>query len=218
MICIGVDIKSSLKSIELSKKFKNIFASAGFHPHESKDATTTYINEIEKLLNLEKVVALGEIGLDYHYDHSDRKIQNIVYNEQLELAKSLNIPSIIHCRNAENDIITGIKNTGATKGVIHCFSGNQNFADNLFELGFLISFTGMITFNKSLESIVKNVPLNKIMLETDSPYLTPHPYRGKRNEPAMVKVIAEKIANIKNISLNEVANQTTKNAEELFGI
>ena len=218
MICIGVDIKSSLKSIELSKKFKNIFASAGFHPHESKDATTTYINEIEKLLNLEKVVALGEIGLDYHYDHSDRKIQNIVYNEQLELAKSLNIPSIIHCRNAENDIITGIKNTGATKGVIHCFSGNQNFADNLFELGFLISFTGMITFNKSLESIVKNVPLNKIMLETDSPYLTPHPYRGKRNEPAMVKVIAEKIANIKNISLNDVANQTTKNAEELFGI
>jgi len=218
LICVGVDLSSSLKSIELAKKYNIVFASAGYHPHESKDAHKSYLKDLEKLFSFKKVIAVGETGLDYYYNHSSKKVQNKIFKEQLELAKTLKKPVIIHCRDAEEDIINAIIETNSNNGVVHCFSGDINFANKLFDLGFYISFTGMITFNKNLINVIENVPLIKIMIETDSPYLAPIPYRGKRNEPWMVKLIAEKIADIKNISLKEVADTTTNNAEKLFEI
>ena len=218
IICVGVDLKSSKQSINLSKKYPQIFATAGYHPHESKDAPLNYLDEIKYLIKSNNVVAVGEIGLDYYYNHSDKKTQNKVFIEQLKLAKELNKPIIIHCRDAEEDIIKGLKEVKNNFGVVHCFSGTDEFARKLFKLGFYISFTGMVTFRKDLPELIKNLPLEKIMIETDSPYLTPIPKRGKRNEPAMVKIIAEKIAEIKNTSLKEVAKITTRNAERLFEI
>ena len=177
-----------------------------------------YLMKLEKLFKSEKVIALGEIGLDYYYNHSDKKTQNKVFIEQLELAKSLDKPVVIHCRDAEEDIIKCLKEVKNNFGVVHCFSGTEKFAKELFKLNFYISFTGMITFKNNLPELIKNFPLERMMLETDSPYLTPVPNRGKRNEPSMVKIIAEKIAEIKNIPIEEVAKTTTKNAEKLFGI
>jgi len=218
LICVGVDLKSSKESINLSEKYSQIFATAGYHPHESKDAPLNYLTELEKLFKSKKVIALGEIGLDYYYNHSDKNTQNKVFIEQLKLAKILNKPVVIHCRDAEEDIIKCLKEVKNNFGVVHCFSGTEKFANELFKLDFYISFTGMITFKNNLPELIKKFPLERIMLETDSPYLTPVPNRGKRNEPSMVKIIAEKIATIKNKPLEEIAKITTKNAEQLFGI
>ena len=218
MICVAVDYDSAIKSIELANKYHSIYATAGYHPHDSKDTKKGYITSLEKLLENKKVVAVGETGLDYYYEYSDKKKQIKAFIEQLELAKSTNKPIIIHCREAEKDILKCIKETNSTKGVVHCFSGDLNFANRLFELGFYISFTGLVTFNKKLTKVIKEVPLDKFMLETDSPYLTPVPHRGKRNEPWLVKIIAQEISKIKNISIKDIAEETTKNATKLFEI
>ena len=216
IICVGIDIETSKKSIKLSEKYESIFATVGFHPHEAKNATNRYLDTIRSLVKTPKVVAVGEIGLDYYYKHTDKKQQIKVFREQLELAKDLNLPVVIHNRDSDNDLYDNIKNSKVNKGVIHCFSSNVNFANKLFELGLIISFTGIITFSKELQDVVKEIPLSKIMIETDSPYLTPVPFRGKRNEPYMVAEIAKKIAEIKNISFDEVVNATTNNAKQLF--
>lgn len=218
MICVGVDIESSKKSIELAEKYDMIYATAGYHPHESKDTIPNYLNELESLLQHKKVVALGEIGLDFFYNHSDKKTQIKIFEEQLELAKSLNMPCVIHNRESDDELIKSIKRTKNNNGVIHCFASNTKFANELIDLNLHLSFTGLITFVDELKEVVKNIPIDKIMVETDSPYLTPIPHRGKRNEPYMVKYIAEEIAKIKNKSLNDVANQTTKTASNFFGI
>ncbi len=218
IICVGVDIESSKKSIELSEKHNMIYATAGYHPHETKEANQNYLNELEKLLNHNKVVAVGEIGLDFFYNHSDKKTQIKIFNEQLELANHLYMPCVIHNRNSDEELLDCLKNKKIEKGVIHCFASNLKFAKELINLNLFLSFTGLITFNQELENVVKEIPLNKIMIETDSPYLTPKPHRGKRNEPYMVKYVAKKIAEIKNISYDEVANTTTKNAVKFFGL
>jgi len=218
MICVGVDIISSKQSLDLANNYSSVFASCGIHPHESKDVKTNYLYKLEEITKSKKIVAIGETGLDYFYNHSDKETQKKTFIEQLELSKTLDYPAIIHCREAENDIIECIKLTNATKGVIHCFSGSRNFAEKLFNLGFMISFTGMVTFKNDISEILKDIPLNKFMLETDSPYLTPVPYRGKRNEPSMVEIIAKKIAEIKDVSISIIAKETTKNAEALFGL
>jgi len=216
IICVGVDIESSIQSLELTEKYDMIYATAGYHPHEAKDASSSYLKELEKILSYDKVIALGEIGLDFHYNHSDKKTQIKKFKEQLELAKSLGVPTIVHCRNSDNDLMNCLKETKSTNGVVHCFASDINFANKLFEIGYYISFTGLITFSKELINVVKEVPLDKFMLETDSPYLTPIPHRGKRNEPYMVKYVAESIAKIRNIDLNIVAENTTKTAIEFF--
>ena len=218
IICVGVDKKSSKKSIAISEKNEFVYATAGYHPHESKDTSENYLDDIKEMLNHHKVVALGEIGLDYHYNFSDKKIQTKVFQEQLELAKLTKKPAIIHNRMADDDIYRILKSTQSSNAVIHCFTGEYEFAKKILDLGLLLSFTGIVTFAKELESTIKKIPLNRIMLETDSPYLAPIPHRGKRNEPAMIKHIAEKIANIKNISIESVAVTTTKTAQEFFGI
>jgi len=218
MICVGVDIESSNKSIELAEKYDMIYATVGYHPHESKDTIPKYLSELESLLKHKKVVALGEIGLDFFYNHSDKKTQIKIFEEQLELAKSLNMPCVIHNRESDNELIHSIKRTKNNNAVIHCFASNSKFANELIDLNLHLSFTGLITFVDELKKVVKNIPIDKIMVETDSPYLTPVPHRGKRNEPYMVKYVAEEIAKIKNISFEDVANQTTKTANTFFGI
>ena len=216
IICIGVDLKTSHQSLEIAEKYSQVYASAGVHPHEAKYCSKNYIKTLEDFSTHPKIVAIGEIGLDYFYKNSDVIQQLKTYFEQLELAKSLNLPAIVHCRNADNDIISGITHTNNNYGVIHCFASNLEFAKQILNLGFHLSFTGLITFAKELEDVVRNVPIDKIMLETDSPYLTPKPYRGKRNEPKYVKYVAEMISKIKNISTNEIMKQTTLNAESFF--
>ena len=218
IICVGVDLPSSKKSIKLAETYDSVYATVGFHPHESKETEKNYLNEIKILLKHPKVVALGEIGLDFYYNHSDKKIQLKVYEEQLELAKSMKKPAIIHNRMADNDIYNILKSTKSSNAVIHCFTGNYNYAKKILDLGIYLSFTGIITFAKELENTVKKVPLDRIMIETDAPYLAPVPNRGKRNEPSMVKYIAEKISNIKKIPIEEVAKITTKTAQQFFGI
>ena len=218
MICVGVDFESSEKSLFLSEKYKSVFATAGYHPHESKFALHNYLDKISQLLKHPKVVAIGEIGLDYYYEHSDKKTQVKIFREQLELAKDLDVPVVIHNRESDNDLYYNIKESKITKGVIHCYSSDTKYAKKIFDLGLFVSFTGILTFSQSLQKVVKEIPLEKVMIETDSPYLTPIPHRGKRNEPHMVSLIAEKIADIKNISIEEVARTTTKTAKKFFGI
>jgi len=218
IICVGVDIESSNSSIKLAEKYDMVYATAGYHPHESKDTDSNYLQELELLLKHEKVVALGEIGLDFFYNHSDKNTQIKVFKEQLELSKSLNMPCIIHNRESDNELILSIKDIGTNIGVVHCFASNLKFAKKLIDLNFYLSFTGLITFVEELQEVVKNIPLDKIMIETDSPYLAPIPHRGKRNEPYMVKYVAQKIADIKDISIEKVATNTTNTAKSFFGI
>ena len=218
IICVGVDLESSEKSIILSDQYESIFATVGYHPHESKLAVDNYLDKMLELLKHPKAVAIGEIGLDYYYKHSDKKTQIKVFREQLELAKDLDMPVVIHNRESDKDLYDNLKNSKINNGVIHCYSSDVKYANKIFDLGLLVSFTGILTFSKSLQEVVKEIPLEKMMIETDSPYLTPIPFRGKRNEPHMVSLVAEKIAEIKNISIDEVANVTTETAKNFFGI
>ena len=218
MICVGVDIERSEKSILLSNQYESVFATVGYHPHEAKLVDDDYLDKMTKLLDHPKAVAVGEIGLDYYYEHSDKKTQIKVFREQLELAKDLDMPVVIHNRESDNDLYENIKDSKINKGVIHCYSSDVEYANKIFDLGLLVSFTGIITFSKSLQEVVKQIPIERMMIETDSPYLTPIPFRGKRNEPCMVNIIAEKIAEIKNIPIEEVAKITTKTARNFFGI
>ena len=216
IISIGVDLKSSEKCMKLAEKYETVYATCGIHPHESEEAPKGYLYELEQFYKHPKVLAVGEIGLDYYYDFSDRKTQRKIYQDQLEMANSLDLPAVVHCRESNDDILIGILESSHRSGVIHCFASNLDFAEKILETGFYLSFTGMITFVKELEEVVREVPLDKMMVETDSPYLTPKPFRGKKNEPAYVLHVAEKIANLKDISLEEVAESTTKTAYSLF--
>ena len=216
IISIGVDLKSSEECMKLAEKHESVYATCGIHPHESEKAPNGYLYELEQFYKHPKVLAVGEIGLDYYYDLSDRKTQRKIYQEQLEMANSLDLPAVIHSRESDDDILIGILESSHRSGVIHCFSSNLDFAEKLLETGFYLSFTGMITFVKELEEVVREVPLGKMMVETDSPYLSPKPHRGKKNEPAYVLHVAEKIADLKEISLEEVADSTTENAFSLF--
>jgi len=216
IICVGVDLKSSEECIELANKFPNIYATVGYHPHESKLAENNYLNILESMTSEEKVVAIGEIGLDFHYNHSDKKVQEKKFLEQLELAESINLPTIVHSRNADQETVEIISTLKKPLGVVHCFAGNLEQAYKIIKLNYYISFTGLITFVNELTDVVKNISLDKILIETDSPYLSPIPFRGKRNEPSYVIEIAKKIAAIKDIPLIDVENITTKNTLKLF--
>ena len=216
IITIGVDLKSSEECLQLAERFDGVYATCGVHPHEADKAPKGYLYELEEMATHPKLVAIGEMGLDYHYNLSGPKKQKRVYQEQLEMAKALELPAVVHCRESDKDILKGIQESASDSGVIHCFASDLEFAKSIIETGFHISFTGLITFVKELEEVVKEVPLEKIMVETDSPYLSPKPYRGKRNEPSRVIHIAEKIAEFRGISKEEVAQITTETALDLF--
>lgn len=219
IICVSTNLENAKKCIKLAIKYDFIYTSVGIHPQDCKNINKNFLDEIEKLSLNKKNVAIGEIGLDYYRDYTPKKIQKDVFSKQLELAKKINLPSIIHCRNAENDILDIIDYVQNYNVVFHCFSSDLNFAKKLISKGCLISFTGNITFgNNHIESIIKEIKLDKIMLETDCPFLTPIPNRGKLNEPSNITFIAKKISEIKNISLDKVSKITTNNAKTFFKI
>jgi len=218
MICVGTDIKSSESAIKIAEANDCVFATCGVHPHDAENTESDYLKHLEDFSKHEKVLAVGEMGLDYHYNFSDPKIQKKVLSEQLEMAKSLNLPSIIHNRESDSDLIKIIDEIANYNAVVHCFSSDLEMAKKLLKLGLKLSFTGMVTFVKPLKSIIANIPLNNMMIETDSPYLAPVPYRGKRCEPSYVKTIAEGIASIQNKNVSEVAALTTKTAVNFFNI
>ncbi len=216
IICIGVDLPSSEKCLAIAESNPHVFATAGIHPHEAKDAPPRYLQELEQFYSHPKIVAVGEIGLDFHYNFSDEKQQLKVYQEQLELAKSVDLPAVVHCRDADAHILDRINTTQHNYGVIHCFASTLEFSKDILATGFHLSFTGLITFIKSLEKVVKETPLNKMMFETDAPYLAPIPHRGKRNEPLFVKDVAQYVATLKDLPLEDVVNQTTETAHQFF--
>ncbi len=220
IICIGIDEKSSQKAIELSRKFEGVFATAGFHPHDAKDYPDDFDNKLTEWAEDKCIVAIGEIGLDYHYDHSPRQVQRDIFERQLNLARKLNLPVIIHSREAHEDTYNILKDSGVTTGVMHCFSGTVELAERFMELGFYISIAGPVTFKKAdrLKKVAASVPDEYILIETDSPYLTPVPYRGKRNEPAFLRYVAEEVASIRAITVEDIARITSLNAARLFGI
>lgn len=217
MICVGVDLETSEKAILISNKYEQVYATVGYHPHESKDAPQRYIYELEDMAKNSKVVAIGETGLDYYYNISPKSIQKNIFNEQIELSKDLNIPIIMHNRNSDKDLLSIIESSKLDYGVVHCFSSDWGMAEKLLKLDIKLSFTGMVTFIKDpIEEVLKKIELDDFFLETDSPYLAPNPHRGKRNEPAMVNLIAQKIAQIKNVPIEIIVESTTKNALSFF--
>jgi len=216
IICVGTDIKTSYESIRIANKYNNVFCTVGCHPHDSSKMKDSYIYELEKMCKSPKVVGIGETGLDYFYNHSSKDIQKKSFIQHIELSKELGLPLVIHNRDSDKDLMEILRKYHP-KGVIHCFSGNLEMAKEVIDLGLLISFTGIITFkNFTSIDVIKGINLENFMVETDSPYLSPIPFRGKRNEPKHVKIIAEKIAEIKNISVEDIKKQTTKNAYKLF--
>lgn len=215
--------------LDVLRKYGSLWLSLGVHPHEAKDAVESGPwDEIRRLANQKgadgkaRLVAIGETGLDYHYDHSPREAQKEVFSRQIALARELNLPVIVHSREADSDTMDILKAEGAENvgGVFHCFSGTKETASAALDLGFYLSFTGVITFPKAdaLREVVKAVPIEKMLIETDCPYLAPAQHRGARNEPSFVVETAKEIAKIKGLSLEDVARITTLNAEELFGL
>jgi len=225
-ITIGCDLATSTSAAQLATEHKNVYATVGVHPHEVKHIESHWYEELRKLAQQPKVVAFGEIGLDYHYDHSPREVQRQRFREQVALAESLELPMVIHTREAQEDTMTILREEHAESvgGVFHCFSGDPWLAKEALDLGFYLSFSGIITFRNAtlLREIILTVPDDRILIETDAPYLTPIPFRGKRNESAYVKYVAEQIAELKYgasaTGLEKVAEMTTNNANRLFNL
>ena len=228
VINVGSNLETSKKAIKISLEFKNCFSAIGLHPvhindeNFEKEQYTLLINK-----NKDKIKAIGETGLDFFHDENSKDLQKKVFLQHIELAQKHDLPVIMHCRgnkdnpsNAYLELLETIKNLKQTyKGVIHCFSSDWVIAQEFLNLGFYIGFDGPITFKNStpeLLQVVKKAPLNRILLETDSPFLAPEPYRGQRNEPIYVRFIAQKISEVKNLDFNQVVIQTTKNAKKLF--
>jgi len=253
MILVGSEFKTSNRALSYANKYeRGVYAAVGLHPIHLQEGLIEDDDEdsggysfrpkaeefdygsYEKLAKFEKVVAIGEIGLDYyHLDPAKdqavlKKKQQEVFAAQIFLARNLDLPVIIHCRQAHDDLLDMLQDfkkeyghllpVDRSWGVVHCFSGNEDLAWKYFNLGLLISFTGLITFSRNWDDLIRKTPLDKIMIETDSPYMTPEPYRGKRNEPLLVQYVAQRIADIKGIKVEKVAEKTTETAKNLFRI
>jgi len=222
-VTIGCDLATSQAAVAIANQHPFVYASVGVHPHEVKRISDGWYDEFRRLVNNKKVVAYGEIGLDYHYNHSSPKDQRERFREQIQLARELNLPVIIHTREAQDDTMTILKEEKASEigGVFHCFSGDAWLAKDALDLGFHLSFSGILTFQNAtmLRDIAKNTPLDRVLIETDCPYLTPVPHRGKRNEPAYVAHVAKQLAAIHpELSLEQIGQRTTENAKRLFKI
>lgn len=222
IVNVGYDLFSSQRSIRLAEQYSFIHAAVGIHPHDAAEADEEVFNKIAMLAQHPKVVAIGEMGLDYFRDLSPRDVQQQVFRRQLGLAREKGKPIIIHDRDAHGDIMNILKEEQAWQigGILHCFSGSWEMAQECLDMGFYISIAGPVTFNnaRKLVEIAAKIPLNRLLVETDAPYLTPEPYRGKRNESAHVYYVAEKIAEVRNIPLEELAEATTSNGLRVFGI
>ena len=221
LINVGSNLLTSKQSIELAHNYDFIYASVGIHPHDAQREFDK-VEEIERLALQEKVVAIGEIGLDYYYDDPPKEFQKEIFIKQIRLAKKLNLPIIIHDRDAHGDILDILKQewTKDLRGVFHSYSGSVEMAFQVIEMNFYISLGGPVTFKnaKKPKEVAKAVPIEKLLIETDSPYLTPEPYRGKRNTPVYVKFVAKKIAELREMPYEEVCRITAENAIKLFDI
>ena len=225
IINVGATLDSSEGAVKLSEKTDNFYSSVGIHPHHSEQWNQETLDKLTKLAGEEKVVAIGEIGLDLHqytdYPKPRLEDQTKMLHDQIGLAVEKNLPVIFHCRDAYEELLGEIAQyKGKIRGVMHCFIGSLDQAEKFLSFGLYLSFTGNITYknNDSIREVAKNTPNDKILIETDSPYLPPEPHRGRRNEPIYVKMVASKIAELKNLSLEEVAAATSDNAKTLFKI
>ncbi|MGD6857731.1 TatD family hydrolase [Bacillus infantis] len=222
MVVVGFDRPTITKAMELAEAYDFIFACVGWHPVDAIDMKDEDLAWIEELAAHPKVVAIGEMGLDYHWDKSPKDVQKDVFRRQIRLAKKVKLPIVIHNRDATADVVEILREEGAGEvgGIMHCYSGSVEVAKECLDMNFYISLGGPVTFKnaKKPKEVAEAVPLEKLLIETDCPYLAPHPYRGKRNEPAYVKLVAEQIAELKGLAFEEVAEATTENAKRLFGI
>jgi len=221
LITVGTTLAYCQKALELAGRYEEVYVAVGIHPHEAKDIDSHTYDELRSLAGQEKVVAYGEIGLDFFRNLSPRSVQIRRFGEQLDLASEIGLPVIIHDREAHGETIEMLGSLrGKLTGVIHCFSGDRDMARKCLDLGYYISVPGTVTFNKAeeLRRVVQYVPLTSLLVETDAPYLAPEPHRGKRNEPAYAVKTAERMAELKGLSYAEVARATSENARALFGL
>lgn len=220
IINIGSSLEGSRRALELSEKYDCVYATVGIHPHEADAYESEVLPELELLAKKEKVVAIGEIGLDYFKNYSKQENQRSLFIALIKLAKALNLPLVIHSRQAQKETVKILKEAMPIKAVVHCFSGPLEFLNECLDFGFFISFTCNITYKKAdnLRQLVKITPLEKLLLETDAPFLPPEGYRGKRNEPWSVRILAQEIAKLKGIGAEEVARVTTDNAKKFFNL
>ena len=228
MITIGSDLEGNIGGLELSVKYDFIYSSVGFHPHDAKDFSEEIFSQIKEwAINSgkgqgvrSKVIAIGEIGLDYHYDNSPREIQREVFMKQLIFAKEINLPVVIHSREAKKDTLDIVMESGVRKGVFHCFSGDMDMAERAMRMGFYISIAGPVTFRnaKKLKEVAEAIPDNYLLIETDAPYLTPEPLRGNRNEPSYIIHTAKAVAELRGVTSEDISRITTLNAKRLFRI
>jgi len=220
IITIGIDAASSKQAVRLAERFTQLYAVVGIHPHDAANATEEDFKIVTELAAHEKVVGYGEIGLDYAKNYSPQTIQQQVFSRQLQLAKKLNLPVIIHDREAHEDTLCLLQEHAPypAGGIMHCFSGDMALAEKIMDLGFFISIPGIVTFKNahSLHGVAANLPLDSMLIETDGPFLTPVPYRGKRNEPGYLIHTAQKIADLAGVALQELAAATTANAKSIF--
>jgi len=220
IITIGIDYPSSQEAVALSGRYPNVYATIGFHPHDAQRATPASLQQMADLGSLHEVVGYGEIGLDYVKDYAPRDVQRKVFSQQLHLAKELHLPIVIHDREAHEDVCDLIRTAGPFPegGVMHCFSGDRQLAEKMIGMGFYISIPGVATFANAhiLHEVIRTTDLRHMLLETDGPFLAPVPFRGKRNEPKLMLYTAQKVAELKQTSIDEVARITTANAVRLF--
>ena len=216
------DMSSNTDAIALADSFHAVYATVGMHPHDAKDVGIEELETLRGLTTHPKVVAVGETGLDYYYNHSSHELQEQAFSSFIHMACETGLPIVVHERDAAEKAAELLRQEGNGKlcGVIHCFTGNYQAARAYLDLGFYLSFTGIITFKNAepLRAVVRQIPLDRILVETDAPYLTPVPHRGKRNEPAYVRFVAETVAKVRGISLEEVASITTANTQKLFSL
>ncbi len=220
IIIPALQLENCTAVLRLAEQYEGVYAAVGIHPNSSSGWDAGWITAVRDFAQHDKVVAIGEIGLDYYWDKSPKVIQHQALRSQLELASDLDLPVILHNRESSADIVELLRQSPVRKGVMHSFSASWQTAEAVLAMGFCLGFTGPVTFKKAdeLRSIVARVPANRLLLETDAPFLTPHPHRGKRNEPAYTAYIAERVASVRGVAVDELAAQTTANAERLFKI
>jgi TatD DNase family protein len=220
LITVGSDLEGTIRAMKIAEEYDFVYAAIGIHPHDAKDFTEEIYSDLLEWSKKEKVVAIGETGLDYHYDHSPREVQQEVFRQHLRLARESGLPVIIHTREAKEDTIRILKESGVNNGVFHCFSGDAGMAEEAMEMGFYISLAGPVTFKKAaqLKEIARIIPDDYLLTETDAPYLSPEPLRGKRNEPAYMEHTLRHLAALRGISPDDAARITALNAKRLFRI
>ena len=223
IITVGVDLQSSIRAVEIANKYEGIYAGVGFHPHNAKRAKEDYMKKLVSLASDKKVVAWGEIGLDFFKNYSPVDLQRKIFEEQLQIAAELDLPVIIHDRNAHEEVFSTLEKMAKKyklRGVIHCFSGDTELAKRFIQIGFYISIPGTVTYKKAskIRRVVSEIPLEHMLIETDCPFLTPYQRRGQRNEPAFVRFVAQEISLIKGLNLESVSEKISDNTKKLFRI